>query len=1007
MATTDSVILNFLIKDSDSIKVINSLKTMEKKMAAIISYADVLSVKFGTSMSRMTSLFESFNNMVTQGGFSGEMKFDDPALQLAQIQSAKIDQIRIERENAAREKEANQELIADKTTQMNIEIDITKQKEAQAIAAERAQVAAEKEALKTPTKDKDVGKKLEAESRKEIQEMQKSEVANRQQVVALQKELTKELVVDVDKAREMAMLDDRRITAQRAIASAEGKLSTLSGKTPFEQTKMLIPLMDELHTATGASTDAMLKLVQAMYGIDNKVIENTKNGIHDMKNGIGDTIREMFNLKSIMNTAFGVGMAMVIFQLQMLVTKFFTNTIQQAKDLSNALGKLSIAEQVMSKSGVEVTGGQLLGIVKELNAEFRNVSSVDMFAATGDMALRLAGAGFTPKELKGLMEVANAARIRNPEKSLEEIMGTVSAAAMSGQPEGVRNLGGGLSVADSDVKAYAKKIGMIDDINDKLTEEQKMHARAGVLIEQNNKTLKETLELQDNLANAGDKLSAEWENLTTEAAPLVDYWNALIYLVAYVIEQILYIRSVWNDLIDGTSKFNEHMRQTSPIFGFMIWGFTNILNLIGLIGAAIIEAFVPVIATLKQAAAAYEEVSGKKISEQPSIANLSKQDTPTGPVIPPMGESEDNSEKIQKALNDLAEAMDEFADRAANMEEDFHNTMQKLQEDFDIDISRFMEDWKIDRLKIINDSEKAIEAKQREYNRKKIDAEAKFQEELRQLREKFLMNLDDALHERDARQVLRLIRDYAMNKQNMINEFNLSQSSAAAQHAAEIEEMRRQRDDRLKELDAERALKLKRMEEDFRLKRKREEEEHKIEMQRLEEERKDRLRNLATSLAEQLGLTNEGTKAIQELYLDYFGSKGSIETILKMGYDRVITYTTLMAKKLKEIEKLYKATTANIGMPTTGSLPTAKDMQNAGGDDWESVVTAANKDSALPVGALSALKGGALSLFGNINTPKTSAEILVTLSNDLEARIVQKSTDSVANSIMTVRRNQR
>ena len=75
-----------------------------------------------------------------------------------------------------------------------------------------------------------------------------------------------------------------------------------------------------------------------------------------------------------------------------------------------------------------------------------------------------------------------------------------------------------------------------------------------------------------------------------------------------------------------------------------------------------------------------------------------------------------------------------------------------------------------------------------------------------------------------------------MDRTALENEYALRQQEQADQHAADIERIKRERDDRLAELAQEEALKLQREREDFELKQARAQEDHAREMEQLRQQ---------------------------------------------------------------------------------------------------------------------------------------------------------------------------
>jgi hypothetical protein len=86
-----------------------------------------------------------------------------------------------------------------------------------------------------------------------------------------------------------------------------------------------------------------------------------------------------------------------------------------------------------------------------------------------------------------------------------------------------------------------------------------------------------------------------------------------------------------------------------------------------------------------------------------------------------------------------------------------------------------------------------IQEAQEDFRKKEIDREAEYQNKLRELREKFLFDLDDALAARDARQVLRLIRQYNLDKKNLEERRKLQKKEDGIDLQRKIEDIERER----------------------------------------------------------------------------------------------------------------------------------------------------------------------------------------------------------------------
>jgi hypothetical protein len=252
-----------------------------------------------------------------------------------------------------------------------------------------------------------------------------------------------------------------------------------------------------------------------------------------------------------------------------------------------------------------------------------------------------------------------------------------------------------------------------------------------------------------------------------------------------------------------------------------------------------------------------------------------------------------------------------------------------------------------------------------------------------------------------------------MNKQNMINERNLNVNSGNKDHVNEMARLRKEKADRLKELDSERALKLARMTEDYNTKVRRAYQEHNRDIDRLEHERQDKIKQLTDTISQQLNLNAQGSKAIYDLLNGYYGPKGVMAALMAGTYKNTETYITEMTRRLLEFAAKYKAVLGGI-VPVV--VPKKPDKKPPDGMEWRLVdnvwimVKRSGGISSLPSGVSSLPLNTLSTMFGAATGTSTigqsggKMELMVTLSPDLETRIVNKSLDNMSSAIMQVRK---
>jgi hypothetical protein len=372
-------------------------------------------------------------------------------------------------------------------------------------------------------------------------------------------------------------------------------------------------------------------------------------------------------------------------------------------------------------------------------------------------------------------------------------------------------------------------------------------------------------------------------------------------------------------------------------------------------------------------------------------------------------------------------------------------------------LGRFDEDAATDSARAIQDYNQNVEQANRDgklaqkeandkYRQKELEDERKFQEDMRKLQEDFLYGLEDALRERDARQVLRLIDKYNMDKTAMENENALRKAAASENKALEDADKKTQLDEKLRVMAEEQTLKMQRMADDSKLKRDRMEEDHKLEMARMQEQLTERLQLAADKMAEELGLNAEGAKAIFDLLSEYYGTDGALAKLTEGGYAAMLGNASGFLGALQGIVGQYQGIMAGMagGAGAASTLGARSSYYSTSGLNNAPVSTYGldqNKDDEYipgyakggqfiatrprkimvgeggqpelvqitPMSQIATGQGGSSGANG-INgfsgqNGQTQISVSVDLSPDLEARVVNKSLDGMTDVISKVRRS--
>jgi hypothetical protein len=311
---------------------------------------------------------------------------------------------------------------------------------------------------------------------------------------------------------------------------------------------------------------------------------------------------------------------------------------------------------------------------------------------------------------------------------------------------------------------------------------------------------------------------------------------------------------------------------------------------------------------------------------------------------------------------------------------------------------------------------------ERKFRERELSAERKFQEKLRQLRENFLLDLEDAVRERDARQIIRLTRQYNLRRDQMIREEKLNKTDRQAQFQEDLRQIEQQKQERLRQLAIEHQRRL----DAIALQAERERNQAKIdwERQQEEEEKRDfdaqqkrsdrlneqlneirensqeRINEILLGIAEERELTERELTAIGNLWDALYGPGGTVD--VDVGY--AIARMAQLEEMIMRLNAL-KLSTSDIVPPQSFG----RNIDNAGGQAEGGTIIARK-----PTVALFGEAGPEMATFtplSKLGTQGTTAKITpmgdsmprdgriqleMLLSPDLEARVVDNTLGELA-----------
>jgi hypothetical protein len=237
---------------------------------------------------------------------------------------------------------------------------------------------------------------------------------------------------------------------------------------------------------------------------------------------------------------------------------------------------------------------------------------------------------------------------------------------------------------------------------------------------------------------------------------------------------------------------------------------------------------------------------------------------------------EELAEAFKEAFSDIRELV---IDLSQDIAKENRKYLQDLIEDtqkYLFDLQQLYEKLQFDIAKVNRTFNDKIADAQDDYRDKELEAEEDFQEKMRRLRENFLFNLEDALRERDARQILRLIRQFNLRKTQLERENNIEKEQRKRDFEDQIEDIKRQRAIRLRELQIEYEFRRRQMAAEFEFEKRLRLQDH---LQRIEEQKqqtRERFAELLRGLQDSGDLTAKEAEILAEVFDEFFGPGGSV-----------------------------------------------------------------------------------------------------------------------------------
>lgn len=286
------------------------------------------------------------------------------------------------------------------------------------------------------------------------------------------------------------------------------------------------------------------------------------------------------------------------------------------------------------------------------------------------------------------------------------------------------------------------------------------------------------------------------------------------------------------------------------------------------------------------------------------------------------------------AVGAINKALEEYNKKRADIERDLARQMDDITEDF----ARRREKTTLDHNQTLADIDRDAAQRRAESQREYfIDEQRALEDhkiEMARLESRYLMDLEDAVRERDARAVLTLRRRYNLERKEKESDFELDKKRRKQDHELELKEIEYNRlEKRAKEM-ADFAQELADLKQQEDLRRKQAQDAAQDRLDDLDQFYRDRLTLEGQRLAESLKLNQDQLKALYDMLIAAYGPQGWVLAIMEGALNYVNQAQAAIAGGLTRGQQAdadrYTALAQSYGQePTYGGLTRAQQAEAA------------------------------------------------------------------------------
>lgn len=799
-----------------------------------------------------------------------------------------------------------------------------------------------------------------------------------------------------------------RVNADEALeAIAELQQQGASLNATF---KMLGETIVQTAKETGISLDVVKQKFQELLGGQGmfgkfgdtagfKEVGNEVKNIAAAEEEAAGSGLKMMTAQQLLNTVMGTLTAMGVFQIIQAISVAWSDATKYADEYYQSLQNITVAQNSLALGGINVTNQQLLDMADQLGKKFETFSKVDMQNAVSQAALLSSNLHLSVEQIQQLTEMAaTLARLHGgmPADYIDNLLKAASGtnALWANQM--------GIAATSGDLLAKAKELGLVAQDATKITDDN-TKAVAGLAVEWDRLGSQESKVLQENNSTLaqGQKASADWKNTLTEIGV------AMAPIIASLKEAGA-----------GVGNFMLQFGETNQRIAVSFW---SALIAFGVAFDEVIRGNIRSVGqlmdVLKQAqAAAYSQFMGAV--GPGNTGGIGLGNTPVNPNAASGATAAPGAVAKPEDLSSVQSAYQSYYDSMAKDAQAFSNRMQDMQDQYNLNVQKLVDDT---NLRILNTEQ--------EYNLRRQQEAAAFHQKMKDMQNQYLLDLEGALRKRDAEAVINIIEKYKNQVDQAKAQEKLQTSNQAAEEKLRISQMK-----------AEESLRLKQMKEEFDLQQAQEERNYAQQKQALATALDQKLQEEAVKLQQKYNLNSDAATKLYDLFKQYYGPDGLMASKQQQGYIAMEQNTANMIAQMQVFIGQYASVMSAVGSiggmysegglagrggvspigsfgegsmggygaPSAGGGGSGAKRARGGIDLAQSATTVTYGEAGpelamfLPLNASQAGRLATSGLGGGGGSMSGQAMIEVSISPDLEARIVNNTLNAAAITIKKV-----